>query len=247
MELNNIRNRNFLYEGQVLALARSARAAPPVEAEVPVEVVASAPVPEPAADSGSRRAGLRARGRRDRSGAGAGHAGRRVRRSGRLLGQRRRHGAGAGGRDARPLRRMARRPRQRPAPPEQDVVRDAGRRRPQGEAVVRQGHARISSKRGAWSITASCRKRSSRSSASRTPPRTWSSAGESIWVLAQQRYNIPIWLLRQYNPDLDLGDIRPGTKLVIPIVEPTARRGADAGMKRRLARARCSSLRAAAA
>ena len=47
-------------------------------------------------------------------------------------------------------------------------------------------------------------------------------AGESIWVLAQQRYNIPIWLLRQYNPDLDLGDIRPGTKLVIPIVEPTA-------------------------
>jgi membrane-bound lytic murein transglycosylase D len=47
-------------------------------------------------------------------------------------------------------------------------------------------------------------------------------SGESIWVLAQQRYNIPIWLLRQYNPDLDLGDIRPGTKLVIPIVEPTA-------------------------
>ena len=51
MELNNIRNRNFLYEGQVLALARSARAAPPVEAEVPVEVVASAPVAEPAADT----------------------------------------------------------------------------------------------------------------------------------------------------------------------------------------------------
>jgi membrane-bound lytic murein transglycosylase D len=47
-------------------------------------------------------------------------------------------------------------------------------------------------------------------------------SGESIWVLAQQRYNIPIWLLRQYNPDLDLGDIRPGTKLVIPIVEATA-------------------------
>ena len=49
MELNNIRNRNFVYEGQVLALASSARAAPPVEAEVPVEVVASAPAPEPAA------------------------------------------------------------------------------------------------------------------------------------------------------------------------------------------------------
>jgi membrane-bound lytic murein transglycosylase D len=47
-------------------------------------------------------------------------------------------------------------------------------------------------------------------------------SGESIWVIAQQRYNIPIWLLRQYNPDLDFGDIRPGTKLVIPVVEPTA-------------------------
>ena len=51
MELNNIRNRNFLYEGQVLALASSARAAPPVEAEVPVEVVAAAPVAEPAEDT----------------------------------------------------------------------------------------------------------------------------------------------------------------------------------------------------
>ena len=46
--------------------------------------------------------------------------------------------------------------------------------------------------------------------------------GESIWVLAQQRYNIPIWLLRQYNPDLDLGSLKPGAKLVIPIVESTA-------------------------
>ena len=47
MELNDIRNRNFVYEGQVLALAASARAAPPVEAQVPVEDVASAPAPEP--------------------------------------------------------------------------------------------------------------------------------------------------------------------------------------------------------
>jgi membrane-bound lytic murein transglycosylase D len=45
--------------------------------------------------------------------------------------------------------------------------------------------------------------------------------GESVWVLAQQRYNIPIWLLRQYNPDIDLGALQPGAKLVIPIVEST--------------------------
>src|SRR5262249_5304713 len=43
-------------------------------------------------------------------------------------------------------------------------------------------------------------------------------AGESIWVLAQKKYNVPIWLLRQYNPDVDMGAVRPGTKLVIPRV-----------------------------
>ncbi len=44
-------------------------------------------------------------------------------------------------------------------------------------------------------------------------------SGESIWVLAQRRFNVPIWLLRQYNPDVDLGDVRPGTELVIPHLE----------------------------
>jgi membrane-bound lytic murein transglycosylase D len=45
--------------------------------------------------------------------------------------------------------------------------------------------------------------------------------GESVWVLAQQRYNVPIWLLRQYNPDLDLGSVHPGARLVIPLVTGT--------------------------
>jgi membrane-bound lytic murein transglycosylase D len=44
--------------------------------------------------------------------------------------------------------------------------------------------------------------------------------GESIWLLVQQRYNIPIWLLRQYNPDLDMGAVKPGVKLIVPTVEP---------------------------
>ncbi len=43
--------------------------------------------------------------------------------------------------------------------------------------------------------------------------------GESIWVLSQKTYNVPVWLLRQYNPDVDLADIRPGTRLVIPRVK----------------------------
>lgn len=44
--------------------------------------------------------------------------------------------------------------------------------------------------------------------------------GESVWELSQKANNVPVWLLRQYNPDLDLADVRPGTRLVIPRVQP---------------------------
>ncbi len=28
--------------------------------------------------------------------------------------------------------------------------------------------------------------------------------GDSLWELSEVRYKVPVWLLRQYNPDLDL-------------------------------------------
>jgi membrane-bound lytic murein transglycosylase D len=40
--------------------------------------------------------------------------------------------------------------------------------------------------------------------------------GESVWVLALQRYDVPVWLLRQYNPELDLHRVRKGTRLNFP-------------------------------
>jgi len=43
--------------------------------------------------------------------------------------------------------------------------------------------------------------------------------GESIWVLTMRTYQIPLWLLRQYNPDLDMDRVRPGDSLVFPQVE----------------------------
>jgi membrane-bound lytic murein transglycosylase D len=43
-------------------------------------------------------------------------------------------------------------------------------------------------------------------------------SGESVWVLAERRYKVPVWLLRQYNPDVDLAQIRPGTRVVIPVL-----------------------------
>jgi membrane-bound lytic murein transglycosylase D len=43
--------------------------------------------------------------------------------------------------------------------------------------------------------------------------------GESLWVLAQRTYRVPIWLLRQHNPDLDLQRIRPGMNVDFPLLE----------------------------
>jgi membrane-bound lytic murein transglycosylase D len=47
--------------------------------------------------------------------------------------------------------------------------------------------------------------------------------GESLWVIAQQHANLPIWLVAQYNPDVDFGDVRPGTVVTLPQVVPINR------------------------
>jgi membrane-bound lytic murein transglycosylase D len=44
--------------------------------------------------------------------------------------------------------------------------------------------------------------------------------GETLWQLSRQRYEIPMWLLVQYNPDLDFGALSPGATLVIPTLTP---------------------------
>jgi membrane-bound lytic murein transglycosylase D len=43
--------------------------------------------------------------------------------------------------------------------------------------------------------------------------------GDSLWTTTQKFSNLPIWLLRQYNPDTDLSDLRAGTQVVMPRVE----------------------------
>lgn len=42
--------------------------------------------------------------------------------------------------------------------------------------------------------------------------------GESIWILAARRYDVPMWLFRQYNPEVDLHTVRPGTALHFPVL-----------------------------
>ena len=47
-------------------------------------------------------------------------------------------------------------------------------------------------------------------------------AGESLWVLAERTYKVPVWLLRQYNPDLNLDRVQPGTVVKFPRLKAVA-------------------------
>ena len=42
--------------------------------------------------------------------------------------------------------------------------------------------------------------------------------GESVWILSLREYGVPVWLFRQYNPELDLDTVRPGTRLNFPVL-----------------------------
>jgi membrane-bound lytic murein transglycosylase D len=42
--------------------------------------------------------------------------------------------------------------------------------------------------------------------------------GQSLWAIAQQHADMPVWLVAQYNPDVDFGEVRPGTTITLPRV-----------------------------
>jgi membrane-bound lytic murein transglycosylase D len=43
--------------------------------------------------------------------------------------------------------------------------------------------------------------------------------GDSLWSITKRSLKVPVWLLQQYNPDLDFGNLRPGTQISLPQVE----------------------------
>jgi membrane-bound lytic murein transglycosylase D len=42
--------------------------------------------------------------------------------------------------------------------------------------------------------------------------------GDSLWTIAQQHADLPLWLVAQYNPDVNFNDMRPGTTITLPQV-----------------------------
>jgi membrane-bound lytic murein transglycosylase D len=49
--------------------------------------------------------------------------------------------------------------------------------------------------------------------------------GDSMWTITQRFAQLPVWLIQQYNPDLDLADLHPGTQIVMPRVEAVVANG----------------------
>jgi membrane-bound lytic murein transglycosylase D len=46
--------------------------------------------------------------------------------------------------------------------------------------------------------------------------------GDSLWNITQRNMALPVWLLQQYNPDLDFANLKPGTPIALPKVEATS-------------------------
>jgi membrane-bound lytic murein transglycosylase D len=49
--------------------------------------------------------------------------------------------------------------------------------------------------------------------------------GDSLWTVRQRSGQLPVWLLQQYNPDVDMGEMRAGVEIVVPKVEEVATSG----------------------
>ncbi|WP_161965565.1 LysM peptidoglycan-binding domain-containing protein [Steroidobacter cummioxidans] len=218
MEMNNIRNRQFIYEGQVLALAASARAKPPVEAEVPVETIAAVAAPpaeaeavEPESEREAEEIGP-ALVPGTQTAASADPADYSVKGSNTIIVQAAETlGHYAEWLDVRSsqLRQLNRLSTATPVVIGRKVKLDFSKVTPdQFEARRTEYHRALQE-----AFFTQFRIQGTSEHVIKR--------GESVWVLAQQRYNIPIWLLRQYNPDLDLGALQPGARLVIPLVEAT--------------------------
>jgi membrane-bound lytic murein transglycosylase D len=47
--------------------------------------------------------------------------------------------------------------------------------------------------------------------------------GESIWILSLREYGVPLWLFRQYNPELEPDRVRPGTSVSFPVLAASDR------------------------
>ena len=46
--------------------------------------------------------------------------------------------------------------------------------------------------------------------------------GDNIWTLSRDEFEVPLWLIRRYNVNLDIHALVPAQKLLIPVIEKNA-------------------------
>jgi membrane-bound lytic murein transglycosylase D len=46
--------------------------------------------------------------------------------------------------------------------------------------------------------------------------------GDNIWTLSRREFEVPVWLIKQFNGHVDFGALVPSQKLIIPVVEKDA-------------------------
>ncbi len=55
--------------------------------------------------------------------------------------------------------------------------------------------------------------------------------GDTLWTLCHEKFQLPIWLLKHVNPEIDLADLRVKQQLVIPSIEKASSDDADPGLE----------------
>ncbi len=51
--------------------------------------------------------------------------------------------------------------------------------------------------------------------------------GDNIWTLCNDTFDLPVWLIKKYNPDVDFNNLRWSQKIVVPVVKEITQTGAE--------------------
>ena len=51
--------------------------------------------------------------------------------------------------------------------------------------------------------------------------------GDNIWTLCNDTFDVPVWLIKKYNSDVDFNDLRWSQKIVVPVVKEIPESGMD--------------------
>ena len=51
--------------------------------------------------------------------------------------------------------------------------------------------------------------------------------GDNIWTLCNDTFDLPVWLIKKYNPDVDFNDLRWSQKIMVPVIKEISDTGSE--------------------